>query len=318
MAYRFVQGIDYGPRDGTLGLEFHMAEGGNGTLGYLARHPGEDLHEWAQRVNGVSCNALLLDTGEVVQMVAWGHASGNVNPGDRAGEYGYYGHHHLVDVLGTHWPDPNTWSISMEIVGWRGGGAPVPAGVTPGPNDKQVAAAIAWGKDMIGRYPSLRGTWGHHDQAPKACPGLTANMKAIFAGLGGHGLWTPAPPVEDPMGVPVAIDDSDYRGTCRVVGAGHAFINVETCQTVAVPDGWPGVEGKPVVYLGHAYKDFALVPSGAIVKAGTQLVGVGTNQAVFLRSDVKLTDAPAPPKDCTTEVAAAIAADRGKAHIVYS
>src|SRR5678809_226907 len=42
---------------------------------------------------------------------------------------------------------------------------------------------------MRRRFPTLRGAVGHHDQSPKACPGVTPNMKAIFTGVGGHGLW---------------------------------------------------------------------------------------------------------------------------------
>lgn len=187
MTYRFVQGIDYGPRDGTLGISFHMSEGGDGLAdGFLARKPGEDLHEWANRVNGVSCHAAILSTGEIVQMLDWRHASGNLNPDDRAGEYGYYGGHHLRDVLGPHWPDPNTWTVSAELAGFR----------AQGPTDKQVTAAIKWGHEMRAMFPTIRGATGHHDQSPKPCPGLSDNMKAIFAGVGGHGLW-PTTPEED-------------------------------------------------------------------------------------------------------------------------
>lgn len=180
MTYRFVQGIDYGPRSGTLGLSFHMSEGYDGLPEYLARHRGEDLWEWADRVNGVSCNAAILSTGEVVQMLDWGHASGNLNPEDRAGEYGYYGHHHLVDVLGDGWTNPNEYTISAELAGFR----------DKGPTDAQVRSAIKWGLEMRAKYPTIRGATGHHDQSSKECPGLTANMKAIFAGVGGHGLFT--------------------------------------------------------------------------------------------------------------------------------
>ena len=60
MTYRYVAGIDYGPRDGTLGLSFHMSEGGDGLPLYLARHSGEDLHQWAGRVNGDRCDRALV------------------------------------------------------------------------------------------------------------------------------------------------------------------------------------------------------------------------------------------------------------------
>ena len=179
MTYQFRQGIDYGPRQGTLGLSYHMSEGGDGLVGFLGRHTGETLAQWAARVNGVSCNAALLSDGTIWQMLDWDHASGNLNPADRADEYGYYGGHHLRDVLGSHWPDPNTWTVSMEIAGYR----------SIGPTAKQVDAAIRWGLEMRAMFPTIRGATGHHDQSPKPCPGLTPNMKAIFAGVGGHGLW---------------------------------------------------------------------------------------------------------------------------------
>src|SRR5436190_24077641 len=191
---RFVQGIDYGPRSTPqhpgvkpTALEFHMSEGGDELVSFLKQHAGESIADWHSRVNGVSCSVAILSTGEVVQMVKWDHVNGNLNPADRAGEYGYYGHSTLVAVLGDpEWTDPNVYSLSAEIAGHR----------DVGPTDKQVTAAIAWGQEMIGLFPSLRGAYGHHDQSPKPCPGLTANMKAIFTGVGGHGLWTAAPPEE--------------------------------------------------------------------------------------------------------------------------
>ena len=179
MSYPFVQGITYGPRDGTLGLSFHMSEGYDGLPQFLSQHPGENLWEWGRRVSGVSCHVAILSTGKVVQMLDWGHASGNLNPADRADEYGYYGGSHLRAVLGPHWTDPNAWTLSAEIAGFR----------RDGPTQAQVRATIAWGLEMRDMFPTIRGATGHHDQSPKACPGLTAAMKAIFFGVGGHGLF---------------------------------------------------------------------------------------------------------------------------------
>lgn len=178
--YPFVQGIDYGPRKGTLGLAFHMAEGGDGTVQWLSQRSGETKTEWITRVRGVSANAVIQSTGRVVEMVRWPRASGSMNPKDRAGNTGYYNAQILRDVLGQHITDPNAYSISCEITGFR----------KDGPTNAQVNSAIAWGRDMAQRFPTLRGAYGHADQTDtKGCPGQTPNMRRIFDGLGGHGLW---------------------------------------------------------------------------------------------------------------------------------
>lgn len=227
--YRFVQGIDYGPRDGTLALEFHMSEGGDELVSFLSRHPGETVAAWSSRIRGVSCHAAIL-SDETVQMVDFDHCNGNLNPADRAGEYGYFGHHHLVDVLGSHWPDPNMWSLSAEIAGRR----------ADGPTDRQVELAIAWGNDMIRRYPTLRGTYGHHDQSPKGCPGTTPNMLAIFEGLGGHGLWAP-----DTQGGGDVLPDIDVQagGPAMIdIAAGIPILNLDGSLRIATnPTARPGI-----------------------------------------------------------------------------
>lgn len=175
MTYPFIKAAyDYGPRTRpALGLMYHMAEGG-GTVGYL-----DDVGPPPSR--GVSVHAVCEYSGLVVQMLPWSHISGSLNPADRSVDTGYYGHSALVDVLGGFWTDPNTVVLSMEIEGFA----------AKGPNAAQVAGAIAWGRDMTVHFPTLRGALGHTDQTDtKGCPGLTAAMKSIFTGVGGHGLWT--------------------------------------------------------------------------------------------------------------------------------
>jgi hypothetical protein len=288
---RFVQGIDYGPRKGTLGLSFHMAEGGDGTLGFLARHPGESLAEWVDRTNGVSCHALLLTTGEIVQMLDWDHSSGNLNPSDRTGDNGYYAHRHLEDVLGSHWPDPNAYTISMEICGWRGGGAPVPKGVIPGPNDAQKDAAVEWGRLMRRRFPTLRGAVGHHDQSPKACPGLTPNMKLIFTGVGGHGLW---PKEENMPGVRWAFSDEAVTGWLTVQGAGHSYLNLSdgTLHQIAA-----GAQKRAIPAV--------LIDRGISGPADTRKRGyvINTEAAFMIEEDVAFTKdvPPTEPHDVTVD-----------------
>jgi hypothetical protein len=290
--YRFRQGIDYGPRDGTLGISYHMSEGGDNLVSYLARRPGEDLHQWADRVNGVSCNAALLSDGTIWRMLPWDHASGNLNPGDRAGEYGYYGGHHLRAVLGSYWPDPNAWTVSMEIAGRR----------AVGPTPAQVTAAVRWGLEMRARFPTIRGATGHHDQSPKACPGPTAAMKAIFAGVGGHGLFATEDIVKSFPLYP--------RPTVAVIREG----------------AW-------------LYDNDALAPSAGNVQVspgrGFPAVGRPASKVRMIDFDdrsmwVKLDDCLSiaevppvvvPPPDCTSEVNAAVivavAEDRAKARVVW-
>lgn len=170
--YPFVKAgaPDYGARKGpALGLMLHMAEGG-GTVGYLSRKPPR----------GVSVHAVCDVRGIVTQMLPWERASGSLNPADRSTDKAYFGQQHLMDVLGSWWTDPNSAVLSMEIEGFA----------AKGPTKAQVDAAIAWGLDMRDRFPTLRGALGHADQTnTKGCPGTTAAMQAVFAGVGGHGLW---------------------------------------------------------------------------------------------------------------------------------
>lgn len=186
MSYPFVKAgaPDYGVRKGpTLALMFHMAEGG-GTVGYLSRNPPR----------GVSVHAVCDTRGIVTQMLGWERASGSLNPADRSSDKLYFGHKHLVDVLGRWWTDPNSVVLSMEIEGFA----------AQGPKPGQVLAAIAWGLDMRAMFPSLRGALGHADQTnTKHCPGSTAAMQQVFDGVGGHGLWHPqSAPQEDPLTLP--------------------------------------------------------------------------------------------------------------------
>jgi len=238
MTYRYVQGIDYGQRQGTLGISLHMSEGSDSLPEYLARRAGETTAAWRTRVSGVSCTVAILSTGEIVQMLGWDRASGNLNPDDRAAEYGYYGGSHLRAVLGDHWPDPNTWTVSAELAGRRANG----------PTNAQVAATIKWGLEMKALFPTIRGATGHHDQSPKECPGLTPNMKAIFTGLGGHGIWevdmgeftvpfrAPVPFVIDEGGAPSFAATAPHAALGEVSGTVHVDATVAINQ-LATPHG---------------------------------------------------------------------------------
>jgi hypothetical protein len=223
---KFVQGIDYGPRKGTLGISLHMSEGFDGLPGFLAKHPGETRAQWAHRVNGVSCHVAILSDGEIVQMLGWDRACGNLNPADRAKEYGYYGGSNLRAVLGEHWPDPNAWTVSAEIAGFR----------AKGPTEAQVRSTIAWGLDMRKRFPTIRGATGHHDQSPKGCPGKTPAMKSIFAGIGGHGLFTGAQEDDVPL-IDFTLAKEEQGGTIKVKDGGATVVTIDGGERPKLPAG---------------------------------------------------------------------------------
>jgi len=179
---RFVQGIDYGPRKGTLGMAVHMAEGADGTLPYLARRGTESDSAWKTRVRGVSANFVILSTGEIVQMVRWANASGSMNPADRSDTSGFYQTKFIKAVLGTHYTDPNAYSLSVEITGFR----------NVGPNPLQVEALVRLMAMARARYPGI-GAYGHADQtSTKGCPGISPLLLGAWTRIG-HGKYAPLP-----------------------------------------------------------------------------------------------------------------------------
>lgn len=199
--YPFVQArYDFGLRKGpTLGLMFHGAEATSGVVGYLSREPARN----------VSANFVCERSGRMVRMLNVNNASGSLNPNDRSTDKAYFGASHLKAVLGSWWTDPNSAVISVEIEMYA----------REGPNIAQVATLIDWSKDMVSRFPTIRGALGHADQTDtKRCPGTTTNMKLVFSSIGGHGLWTE--PEEEPVllyrilapavgTVTVAVDNAD-------------------------------------------------------------------------------------------------------------
>jgi hypothetical protein len=180
---RFIQGLDYGPRRGTLGFAIHMTEG-NGGIGdalYLAQRPNETDAQWKARVRGVSANFVIIEDGEVIQMVKWANASGSMNPADRSDDTGFYQSKYIKAVLGDHYTNPNAYSISVEIAGKR----------ADGPTKAQVASLIALVAEARERYPTLRGAYGHADQTDtKGCPGTAPTMREAWDAIG-HGLFPP-------------------------------------------------------------------------------------------------------------------------------
>jgi hypothetical protein len=255
----------YGTRKGTLGLCLHMSEGGDELVDYLAGDPAR----------GVSSNFALLTTGVTWRMTGYDIASGSLNPDDRSSDKGYYGHSTLVDVLGDHWTDPNTWCISIEIAGHA----------AVGPNDKQIAALGDWAADMRARFPTLRGAFGHADQTDtKGCPGTTAAMKTAFVAVGGHGPWEvdvseqviefSAPiafTADDPAnGAASWAADPPHEPLSRVMG------NLQVDATVYIPDGIP-------------HGRFVRIITGV---TGRRIASVGS-----------VTPTPAAPADCVQAIA---------------
>ena len=108
-------------------------------------------------------------------------------------------------------------------------------------------------------------------------------------------------------------------------------------QILDEPPGWLEVKGGP----GYAYYSFATgklvpmtvagmgrkrafpiqmddpIPGGA---GGPKPLGylVGSGAAFIVKADANFTPDAPPVPDCTKEIAAAVALDRGKAKIVYS
>lgn len=294
MSYPYRQArFDYGVRKGaTLALCLHMTEGGGGIeeVEYLERDPAR----------GVSANFLALADGTIYQMLDITHASGSLHPGDISTRTKpYYGGQYLKACLPDPlWRDPNSYIISIEI-----GGKAV-----NGPTPAQVKAIIAWGLDMRRRFPSIIGAFGHADQTDqKACPGTTSNMKAIFAGIGGHGRFTssagPSQPIEDaPMiythgGVQLATI-SQGTGTRDVPGGPFT--------------GKPLAADTRVVILGYDASGKYAECSGLYASLPTSKLTACKWVSVSALGDIT-TISPAPPvtppvepPDCTIPVATAL------------
>lgn len=272
---------DLGRRKGpTLGLMYHMAEGG-GTVGYL-----DDKGTAPPR--GVSVHAVCEYSGRVVRMLDWRDASGSLNPANRSTDKAYFGHSHLVDVLGDWWRDPNSAVISMEIEGFA----------RTGPNPAQTHAAIAWGLDMRSMFPDIRGALGHADQTDtKGCPGATGPMRLIFEGVGGHGLFAE-----------VAMKLTDVRalaGTATLKVDGPVWRVADDARIEAKAGATWSVVG--TVRYHHTATDPTGDP-GYMIRARAsdgELHVVAISRCMFT---------PAAPVECGP----AIAADRAKARIVWA
>jgi hypothetical protein len=240
MTYRVVPArYDYGVRKGpALALAIHMTEGDGSMsdVNYLANQP----------LRGVSVHYVIVNTGEIIQMLPESHASGSINPNElrTTNDAAYtspdgarvtYGASVRRAILGVWDRDPNSAVISCEV----GGHA------VDGPNGAQSAALAKLVADVRTRHAGIA-TLGHRDfTSTKACPG----HKVRWASLGGHGKPVFAPPPqapEDPMGVSIKLgstasgDPLASFGIATLKGGGHDLISVATSAVVGtnMPDGY--------------------------------------------------------------------------------
>ena len=212
---RFVQGLDYGPRKGTLGWNIHMAEGGDGTVGWLAQRRGETRSAWAKRVNGVSASFVILTDGQPVQMVGWDRAAGNLNPRDRSTDKKFYGRRFLLAVLGDRWTNPNAYTLSMEVCGFR----------AEGPSRAQVETMLALIEESKRRFPTIVGAFGHADQTDtKGCPG-TAPLMLEFWERAGHGLFITSE--SDMPLIDFSLASDEKAGTIKVGPNGASVVTID-------------------------------------------------------------------------------------------
>jgi hypothetical protein len=274
---KFIQGIDYGPRKGSLGFAVHMTEG-NGGIGdalYLAQRSGETTAQWKTRVRGVSANFVIIDTGEVIQMVKWGNASGSMNPANRAGTTGFYNTGVIRTVLGTHFTDPNAYSIAVEVAGKR----------ADGPTPAQVKALVALVDEARGRFPTLRGAYGHADQtSTKGCPGLAAGMRTFWDSVG-HGLFLPDTATGGDVERNFYLDPEPLvSGTFTVkTDAKHSYLRLKDgdlrdASDLGVRHGVYGVLTEPITSGEYPGADRTSV-----------VIFGGVNACAILRSDVTFT-----------------------------
>ena len=283
MTYPFVQAAnDYGLRKGPfLAFVVHMAEGG-GTVGFLSR----------PNLRGVSVHYVIEYSGRIVQMLLESHASGSINPKELRSTDGPepYGATVRKTVMGDWDHDPNSAVISLEIEGFA----------KDGPNAKQAASLVELVDDVRSRHPSI-GLLGHRDfTSTKACPGAHIDWPA----LGGHG---PAKEV-DTVG-PLWEPSGSADGTVTITADGGHMIDVQTGAPTPVAKGFVRNVYAAITMLDGDYKG---QPAWLATYVDRAVIVMG-----FLGTHKPATVPPAPPADCTTEVAAAIVADRKKAHIVY-
>lgn len=285
-------------------ITIHMAEGG-GTVSWLARPDGNSSHY------------VIEYSGVIVQMVPERNWAGSINPKlirqDNDPPYTFmdetvtYGRSAQLAAIGPLFSrDPNRYVIAFEVEGFA----------AAGPNSAQRGSIRALVNDIRRRRGPLP-CLGHRDwQDYKACPG----HRIPWADYGGHARkvgHAPTPPPEvDTMG-PFVTPEKPQQVLLRedTSRPGNSVWLYSTSELK--PDGHEvSLSPKPFRPLKHvgslrgvvivAYEPSTPDANDTSVAMYVAAAGVSSFQPVV-----------GTEPDCTGEVAAAIRADRAKAHIVY-
>ena len=268
-----------------LGVVIHHAEGG-----------GTDT--WLTRIDGNSSHYVIKYSGKLVQLVPESKAAGSMNPRatrttddkpfTQAGVSIQYGRTALNAVLGGYAPTyVNRAVIAIEIEGFA----------ADGPNTAQTVTLVSLIKDIRQRRGPV-GLLGHRDQQDyKACPGKLIPWNL----LGGHG---PATATEDDMLIPY-----HQVGTEEVAGT----VTVLTATSVIPLEG-----GRKAVAAGITRPAIGVFAIEGLSDAPAYIMEVGGRLSFILADRVEFVPYVTPvPTDCTDEIAAAVAATKASARVVF-
>lgn len=237
-----------------------------------------------EQSRGVSVHYVIEYSGRIVQMLREDHASGSINPNDlRTTDDpapSPFGATVRRRVMGDWDRDPNSAVISLEIEGFA----------AAGPNVDQLQALGRLVDDVRSRFPTM-GLLGHRDFADyKACPG----RRIPWTILGGHG--------------PASSEVDDMLGPFPI-GVDPKILTLRPGAELLELDGRPGItfnRGTPQSPFNYR--------TGGITYRVVIVPTDGVNHLWL----VKPTDVvSADPLPSTGDCAAAIAADRATARIVW-
>lgn len=315
VASRFVAAPDHWPRTTPIrAIVIHMAEGG-GTVSWLTHNDGNSSHYVVEY------------SGRVTQMVAESRAAGSINPkllrtsNDTVftflGQLIRYGVTAAKAALGQYWSNPNSAVIAIEVEGFAGANTSVAANKEGGPNAAQRDSLKRLVADIRRRRGALH-VLGHRDfQSYKACPG----KRIPWVDYGQHGapVSAPAPaPTEEEMHV-ITVLPFGGRYTIppgqKVTGyrVGVNGVLDKTVSKTWEPQPTPSSASYDATMITNTASGNPFIRATDGFFAGfyisaSQVVEV-PNQPPALPST--------PPADCSVEVAAAVAATKASARVVF-